>query len=98
MEEEVLAGLVLGLFLWLPFGWFLRSAWQWRREAKRVEPPVVREAVQPAPPPENRRVELLLERLVHRLESVEERVDFTEQLLDNRSGAGNQSRRDPAPR
>jgi hypothetical protein len=96
MEEEVFAGLILGAFLWLPVGWFLRSALQWRREARRVEHPVVQQVVQPAPPPESRRLELLLERLVHRVESVEERIDFTEQLLDSRSSVGNQSRRDPA--
>jgi hypothetical protein len=87
MDEELLAGLFLGMFFSLPFGWFLRSAVQWRRDARRAAP-----LPPPAPPPailppgiSPERVETLLERIGQRMESLEDRVEFTERLMDERS-------------
>ena len=98
MEEEILAGMILGMMFALPFGYFLRSAVQWRREARRVAPPVTQPvAISATEAPAEARVVKALERLNHRLESVEERMEFTESILDSRS-MSSPSRRDPVQR
>ncbi|MGH7468297.1 MAG: hypothetical protein ACRENP_09955 [Longimicrobiales bacterium] len=100
MDEEIFIGLFWGVLMALPFGWFLRSAAQWRREARQNQVPVVQPVVvSPSTPPAEARLEKVLERLTQRLETVEDRIDFTERLLDARSsGAPLQGRRDPAQR
>jgi hypothetical protein len=84
--DEFMVGLFLGTVFSLPFGWFLRSAAQWRRDARRAPqpppaapPPIVPPGISPE------RVEKLLERIAQRMESLEERVEFTERLMDDRS-------------
>lgn len=84
MEEILLNILVVGI----PVGWFLRSAEQWRRDAKRarkIAPPPPAPAPPAAPPVSiEPRIERLLERLSQRMETLEDRIDFAERLLDAR--------------
>jgi hypothetical protein len=87
MEEEIVFSLFWGLVFGTPIGWFLRSAAQWRRDAKRIPSPVIQPVAisPPQPPPTEARLERVLDRLSHRLETLEERIDFAERLLDTRS-------------
>ncbi|MGH7553202.1 MAG: hypothetical protein ACREMQ_09290 [Longimicrobiales bacterium] len=109
MEEEIVFSLFWGLVFGTPIGWFLRSAAQWRREAKRIPAPVIQPVAisspQP-PPPTEARLERVLDRLSHRLETVEERIEFAERLLDTRSAGSHRPEafdakvtplRDPTP-
>jgi hypothetical protein len=88
MEEEIIAGLILGFWIGAPVGWFLKAAFTWRRDAKRLShteaKPVPAPPQQPAPQV-NSRLESLMERLNQRLETVEDRLEFTERLIDARS-------------
>jgi hypothetical protein len=86
--EEALIGLFWGLVFGTPVGWFLRSAAQWRREAKRLTQPIQVVAPQEHRPtqPVEARVERALDRLNQRLETMEDRLDFAERMLDTRSG------------
>jgi hypothetical protein len=85
MEEEILMTLLTGFGA----GWFLKTAFIWRRDAKKVLPPEVRVVTAAAPPPPpaptETRIERLLEKMNQRLEALEDRIDFTERLLDTRS-------------
>jgi hypothetical protein len=102
MDEEIIIGLFWGVLMALPFGWFLRSAAQWRRDARRLEAPVVQPIVMSSSPasPADARLEKVLERLTQRLESMEDRIEFTERLLDarttERKSADLSRARDPA--
>lgn len=66
-------------------GWFLRSTAQWRRDAKRNRADIAPPPPAPPPAPIEPRVERLLERLNQRMETLEDRIDFAERLLDARS-------------
>jgi len=88
MPEEIIAGMFVGFWLGAPIGWFLKSAFTWRRDAKRLaqgEPKTVPPPT-PAPTEVSTRMENLMERLAQRLETVEDRLEFTERLLDARTG------------
>jgi hypothetical protein len=104
--EDAIIGLFWGMVFGTPVGWFLRSAAQWRREARRVAPPAappqVHAAPVAAPASTEIRVERLLDRLNQRLETLEDRLDFAERLLDSRTGAraetaGPRLTREPTP-
>jgi hypothetical protein len=109
MEEEIIFGLFWGLVFGTPIGWFLRSAAQWRREARRIPAPInqpVAVSPPPPPPPLEARLERTLDRLNNRLETLEDRIDFAERLLDTRSVGGHKPEsfdskvtplRDPTP-
>lgn len=77
---------LVAMLLAFSAGWFLRSATQWRRDAKRARVEIVHAAPPPAPPPAaiEPRVERLLERLTERMETLEDRIDFAERILDAR--------------
>lgn len=105
--EEFVAGLFFGGLFAFPTGWFLKTAFVWRREARKattqVEPP--RSVSQPTPQA-SAAVENRLERLVdlvnRRLEAMEDRMEFAERLLDSRSiarldGAGDARRLSQPP-
>jgi hypothetical protein len=89
--EEFIAGLFFGGLFAFPTGWFLKTAFVWRREAKKMAQPEGRVINQSAPAPSHAAagVESRLERMVdlvnRRLEAMEERMEFAERLLDSRS-------------
>jgi hypothetical protein len=95
MPEEVFVGLIMGFWVGAPVGWFLKAAFTWRRDAKRLTQSEAKPApVVETPTPINARLEKLMERLSQRLETVEDRLEFTERLLDARTpGRGSSSRR-----
>jgi hypothetical protein len=97
MEEEVIAGIILGFWMGAPIGWFMKAALTWRRDAKRAtqggESKPAAAPVQPVPQL-TARIESLMDRLNQRLETVEDRLEFTERLLDARTpGPAQASRR-----
>ena len=84
--EDAIIGLFWGFVFGTPVGYFLRSTVQWRREAREATRTLAPPAPAPAPPATSgeTRLERLLERLNQRMESLEDRIDFTERLLDSR--------------
>jgi hypothetical protein len=107
--EEFVIGLFWGVVFATPTGYFLRSAVQWRREARdatRISAPPPAPP-HPAPVAGEVRMERLLDRLSQRMETLEDRIDFTERLLDSRGKSGARvepsheatahSLRDPSP-
>jgi hypothetical protein len=96
MQEEVIAGIILGFWMGAPIGWFMKAALTWRRDARRATQGESKPAVPPVQPvPQlTARIESLMERLSQRLETVEDRLEFTERLLDARTpGPAQASRR-----
>jgi hypothetical protein len=92
MPEEIFVTLLFGFGT----GWFLKTALIWRRDAKKALPAETR-VVTVAPavaatPAQEARIERLMEKLGQRLEALEDRIDFTERLLDSR----NRARLDPS--
>lgn len=88
MPEEILVGLFVGFWMGAPIGWFMKSAFTWRRDAKRLANSEPKPVASPeaSAPGMNARMESLMERLAQRLETVEDRLEFTERLLDARTG------------
>ena len=85
MPEEIFFTLLFGFGA----GWFLKTAFIWRRDAKKALPAETRVVtVAPAatvPASTETRLERLLEKLGQRMEALEDRIDFTERLLDKRN-------------
>jgi hypothetical protein len=93
MPEEIIVGIIFGFWIGAPVGWFMKSAFTWRREARRLSPSEPNAVPAPAPAL-NARMESLMERLSQRLETVEDRLEFTERLIDARTpGRGPAGRR-----
>lgn len=84
MQAEIIASIILGFWMGAPVGWFLKSAFTWRREARRLANPEPM-PLPPSAPPIDSRLEKLVERFSQRLETLEDRLEFTERLLESRT-------------
>jgi hypothetical protein len=92
MGEEEIAMLIIGMWFGAPIGWFMKTALTWRREARRL---AAEARPSPSPPPPQlavpavleSRLEQLVDRMNQRLEGIEDRLEFTERLLESRRPA-----------
>jgi hypothetical protein len=93
MREEEIAMLIIGMWFGAPIGWFMKTALTWRRDAKRLAAET-KASAPPAPPPKpavspalEARLEQLVDRVNQRLEGIEDRLEFTERLIESRRPA-----------
>ncbi len=89
MPPEIVFSLFFGTCVGIPVGYFFKAAMNWRREAKRQALPAPEVRLIPAQqsPSLEPRLERLLEKVGQRLEAIEDRLEFTERLLDARTKA-----------